>query len=212
VTVRLAVLASGAGTNLQAILDAQSEGVLSSTTVAVMSDRIDAGALVRARESGVKAIAVPKNSGEDRRAYDQRLADTLEPLSPDVIVLAGWMRILSMAFLARFPGRVINIHPALPGEFPGTHAIERALQSHQRLGLRRTGVMVHYVPDEDVDAGPVIASTEVVIEPGDSVQTLTARVHDAEHQILVKALQILEPEAAPGVSDDEPSPARRAWS
>ena len=95
---------------------------------------------------------------QSRSSYDERLADVVAAMHPDVVVLAGWMRLLTMSFLQRFPMRVVNLHPALPGEFPGTKAIERALEAAQRLGLRRTGVMVHFVPDEGMDDGPVIAA------------------------------------------------------
>jgi phosphoribosylglycinamide formyltransferase 1 len=194
VTLRIAVLASGNGSNLQAILDAQASGELKSTTVAVVSDRPDAYALARAEKARVAAIALPRETGEERPAYDARLAAEVGRHQPDLVVLAGWMRVLTMAFLARFPNRVINLHPALPGEFPGTHAIERALEAHQRLGLRRTGVMVHYVPDDGVDDGPVIATVEVVIDSDDSVESLTERVHAAEHALLVDVLHRLEAE------------------
>jgi phosphoribosylglycinamide formyltransferase 1 len=194
VTLRIAVLASGNGSNLQAILDAQASGALTSTTVAVVSDRPEAYALTRAEEAGVAAIALPREPGEERPAYDARLAAEVGGHQPDLVVLAGWMRVLTMAFLARFPNRVINLHPALPGEFPGTHAIERALEAHQRLGLRRTGVMVHYVPDDGVDDGPVIATIDVVFESDDSVESLSERIHAAEHTLLVDVLRGLEAE------------------
>ena len=185
------MLASGQGSNLQAILDAQRDGVLDADVVAVISDKPDAYALTRAKVSGVKAVALPKVTGEERTAYDARLATQVEEFDPHVVVLAGWMRLLTMAFLGRFPNRVINLHPALPGEFPGTHAIERALEASQRVGLRRTGAMVHYVADEGVDDGPVIASTEVLIHPDDSVESLSQRVHAAEHELIVRALQLV---------------------
>jgi phosphoribosylglycinamide formyltransferase 1 len=189
---RIAVLASGNGSNLQAILDAQSTGALTSKTVVVVSDRPDAHALTRAKNAGIEAVALAREGSEERSSYDVRLADMVASFDPDLVVLAGWMRILTMAFLARFPQRVINLHPALPGEFPGTHSIERALEASQRLGLRRTGVMVHFVPDEGVDDGPVIATTEVAINADDSVETLTARVHAAEHALLVEVLRRYE--------------------
>ncbi len=188
-TTRVAVLASGQGSNLQAILDAQTAGVLSTDVVLVVSDQPGAFALTRAKEAGVCAVALPKLNDERRAEYDARLAACVTEHRPQVVVLAGWMRVLTMAFLGQFPNRVINLHPALPGEFPGTHAIERALQASQRLGIRRTGVMVHYVPDEGVDDGPVIATTEVVIHPDDSVESLTDRVHEAEHDLIVHALR-----------------------
>jgi phosphoribosylglycinamide formyltransferase-1 len=113
--------------------------------------------------------------------------------APDWVVLAGWMRILSMAFLGAFPNRVVNLHPALPGEFAGVRAIERAWQASVDDGLGRTGVMVHLVPDEQVDAGPVLATVEVPIMAGESLEALTERVHAAEHALLVDALVALCP-------------------
>ena len=190
-TARLVVLASGNGSNLQALLDASQSGELDATIVAVISNNADASALTRATSSGAAAVIVAAEPGEPRTAFDARLADACAEFSPDYVVLAGWMRLLSMAFLSNFPQRVVNLHPALPGEFPGTHAIKRALQAHQRLGLGRTGAMVHFVPDEGVDNGPVIATVEVPIEPDDTVESLEQRVHTAEHALLVKAIQQL---------------------
>ncbi len=188
-TARLVVLASGNGTNFQAIVDAVTSHALDATVAALVSDHVDAIALERARSAGIPAVALPRTAGEDRATYDSRLADTVARFSPDYIVLAGWMRLLSMKFLARFPSRVMNLHPALPGEFPGTNAIERALQAAQRLGLRRTGVMVHFVPDEGVDDGPLIATAEVAIDADDTIESLSERVHATEHELLVAALQ-----------------------
>ena len=188
---RIVVLASGSGTNLQVVLDATTSGVLRADVVAVVSNNAGAYALTRADAGGVATVALAPRSGEERESYDARLADTVASFEPDFIVLAGWMRLLSMAFLSRFAQRVINLHPALPGEFPGTHAIERALQAAQRLSLRRTGVMVHFVPDEGVDDGPLIASAEVPIAADDTLESLSARVHEAEHELLVEALRLL---------------------
>ena len=190
-TARLVVLASGNGSNLQALLDASQSGELDATIVAVISNNADASALTRATSSGAAAVIVAAEPGEPRTAFDARLADACAEFSPDYVVLAGWMRLLSMAFLSNFPQRVVNLHPALPGEFPGTHAIKRALQAHQRLGLGRTGAMVHFVPDEGVDNGPVIATVEVPIELDDTLESLEQRVHTAEHALLVKAIQQL---------------------
>ena len=188
---RIVVLASGSGTNLQVVLDATTSGVLRADVVAVVSNNPGAYALTRADAGGVATVALAPRSGEERESYDARLANTVASFEPDFIVLAGWMRLLSMAFLSRFAQRVINLHPALPGEFPGTHAIERALQAAQRLSLRRTGVMVHFVPDEGVDDGPLIASAEVPIAADDTLESLSARVHEAEHELLVEALRLL---------------------
>ena len=190
-TLRLVVLASGGGTNLQAILDAVADGSLDAQVMAVVSDRPGARALARAAHAAVPAISMPVELGETRCAYDSRLNDAVQVFTPDYVVLAGWMRLLSMSFLEHYPMRVLNLHPSLPGEFPGTNAIERALQAHQRLGIARTGVMVHFVPDEGVDDGPVIATVEVPIALDETLASLEQRVHDAEHKLLVEALRSL---------------------
>ncbi|MGI9029887.1 MAG: IMP dehydrogenase [Ilumatobacteraceae bacterium] len=185
---RLVVLASGAGSNLQAVLDACADGRLRAEVVLVASDHADAGALDRARGASVPAVHVGRRPGEARADYDSRLADVVAAHQPDHVVLAGWMRILTMAFLDRFPGRVVNLHPALPGQLPRTHAIERAW--HEALAGERTttGVMVHLVPSESVDDGPVLGTTVVPIRPDDTLESLTARIHAAEHELLVTAL------------------------
>ena len=185
---RLVVLASGSGSNLQAVLDACRAGTLAAEVVAVVSDRADAGALERASTAGVPAVHVGRQLGEERADYDARLADVVAGFGPDLVVLAGWMRILTMGFLGWFPDRVLNLHPARPGELPGTRAIERAW--HEALAGERTstGVMVHLVPSESVDDGPVLATADVPIRPDDTLDTLTARVHDTEHALLVQTL------------------------
>src|ERR1051325_821159 len=147
-TARLVVLICGNGSNLQAILDACASGEMPATVVAVISNKPDAYGLVRARNAEVEAIYFPRQEDESRRDYDARLADEVTSKQGDYIILAGWMRILSSSFLSAFPNRVINLHPALPGMFPGTHAIERAFDAYRRGEIEHTGVMVHLVPDE----------------------------------------------------------------
>lgn len=186
---RLVVFISGYGSNLQAVLDACTTGDLPAQVCAVFSDRPDAFGLERARFAQVPAVAVPKLKGQDRRAYDAALAEQVAALQPDWVVLAGWMRVLSSAFLDRFPGRVVNLHPALPGAFTGTHALERAYAAYQSGAIGATGVMVHLVPDEGVDCGPVLAQSQVPIYPGDSLEVLAARVHATEHGLLVATLK-----------------------
>ncbi|MEQ1872838.1 MAG: phosphoribosylglycinamide formyltransferase [Ilumatobacteraceae bacterium] len=188
---RLVVLVSGNGSNLQAILDGCSSGELGAQVVAVISDQPDAYGLERAARADVPAIARPKLKAQDRAAYDTELASLIASFDPDWVVLAGWMRLLSSNLLDRFPNRVINLHPALPGTFPGTHAIERAFQAHRRGEIEHTGVMVHLVPDEGVDSGPVLAEEIVGIEPNDTLETLEAKVHSVEHRLLVKTLHSL---------------------
>lgn len=187
---RIVVLASGSGSNLQAILDAAATGPLAglADVAAVVSDRSNAFALQRASSAGVPSVHVGRLDGEDRADYDARLADVVAGFDPDLVVLAGWMRILTMSFLGWFPERVINLHPARPGELPGTHAIERAWQEALAGERDSTGVMVHLVPDEGVDDGPVLATADVVIHPDDTLETLTERMHVAEHQLLIDAI------------------------
>jgi phosphoribosylglycinamide formyltransferase-1 len=192
-TARLVVLISGNGSNLQAILDGSNSGELDAKVVSVISNKADAYGLVRAKNAGVEAVHFPKLENESRQEYDSRLAVYVSTCSPDYIVLAGWMRILSSAFLSSFPNRVVNLHPALPGTFPGTRAIERAYEAYQRGEINHTGVMVHLVPDEGVDNGPVLATEIVPIHKDDTLQTLETRVHETEHQLLVNTLKkILE--------------------
>jgi phosphoribosylglycinamide formyltransferase-1 len=190
---RLVVLISGNGSNLQAILDACSSGELPASVVCVISNKADAYGLARAKKAGVEAIHFPKQADESRNEYDARLADLVASKQPDYIVLAGWMRILTSSFLRHFPNRVVNLHPALPDTLPGTHAIERAFESYQRGEIEHTGIMVHLVPDEGVDNGPVLATEIVPINKDDLLEALEVRVHQTEHILLVKTLKkILE--------------------
>ncbi|MBA3287630.1 MAG: phosphoribosylglycinamide formyltransferase [Acidimicrobiia bacterium] len=186
---RLVVMASGSGSNLQSVLDACADGTLAAAVVAVVSDRAEAGALARASRAGVPAIHVGAQPGEPRADYDARLADVIAGFGPDLVVLAGWMRLLTVGFLGWFPERVINLHPARPGELPGAHAIERAWQEAIAGERTITGVMVHLVPDEGVDDGPVLATADVAIRPDDTLDSLTARVHETEHRLLVDTLK-----------------------
>ena len=188
-TFRLVVLISGNGSNLQAILDACASGELNARVVSVISNKADAYGLVRASNAGVQAIYFPKGEHESREEYDARLAAYVSTCIPDYIVLAGWMRILTFAFLSSFPNRVINLHPALPGMFPGIHAIARAHASYQRGEIDHTGVMVHLVPDEGVDNGPVLGLQEIQFVPDESLEQFEARVHAAEHKLLVDTLR-----------------------
>jgi phosphoribosylglycinamide formyltransferase-1 len=188
---RLVVLISGHGSNLQAILEACASGQLPAEVAAVISNKSDAFGLERARRAEVPAIAKPKLKTQSRHAYDAELAETAAAYRPDWVVLAGWMRLLSSAFLDRFPNRVVNLHPALPGAFPGAQAIERAYAAHRRGEITETGVMVHLVPDEGMDSGPVLASEVVPLLAGDTLDALAARIHAVEHRLLVETLRRL---------------------
>ncbi len=195
---RLVVLASGSGTNFQAVMDACATGELPAHVAALISDRKNAFALERARRAGIPAhylpfqkplVESPNGIVLARQHYDERLAGLAASYQPSLVVLAGWMRLLSMSFLNQFPMRVINLHPALPGMFAGTNAIERAYQAYQAGHVAHTGVMVHFVPDEGMDNGPIIAQEIVPIYPGDALADLETRVHHLEHSLLVRAIK-----------------------
>ena len=191
-TAKIAVLISGNGSNLQALIDAIRYRVLPAEIVVVVSNRQDAYGLQRAEKAGiptrVHALKPYTEAGRSRHEYDADLAQIVREYRPDWVVLAGWMLILSADFLDRFSYRVINLHPALPGKFPGTHAIERAYEAYQKGEIKETGLMVHLVPDEQVDAGPVLERVTVPIYPSDALETLERRMHQAEHRALVQAL------------------------
>ena len=191
---RLVVFISGSGTNLQALLDAAAVGELAASVVLVVSNRREAYGLVRAQQAGVPTLYFPLrrfvDAGKTRAAYDAALAAAIQPYAPDLIVLAGWMLILSPDFLNEFPNKVINLHPALPGQFAGTHAIERAYTAFLRGDISHSGCMVHYVIPE-VDAGPVIAQTIVPIYPHDALPDFAARMHAAERKLIVAAVRQL---------------------
>jgi len=190
-TARLVVLASGNGTNLQAIIDACESKQIDAQVVGVVSDKHEAFALNRAQCHKVLTAVVAAKPHETRPQYDARLTQIVDMWQPHIIVLAGFMRVLSNSFLSQFPNQVINIHPALPGELPGTHAIERAFTEFTQGTRRETGVMVHFVPDEGVDNGPVIAQQTVPIHAADTLVTLEARMHATEHALVIDALQQL---------------------
>lgn len=185
---RIVVLVSGSGSNLQAMIDAGADGSLPADVVAVISNRPDVFALQRADAAGVPAVHVGVHPGEQRSDYDARLADVVAGFDPDLVVLAGWMRLLTMSFLGWFPNRVVNLHPALPGELPGTGAIERAWSEAIEGTRTRTGVMVHLVPDEGVDDGPVLGTAAVDIDIPAGFEAFADLVHAAEHRLLVSTL------------------------
>lgn len=189
---RLIVFISGSGSNLQAILDAIDEGYLNAEVVLVVSNRKNAYGLVRADQAGIETIYFPlkpyKDRGDSREMYDADLAQRIRTYCPDLIVLAGWMHVLSPAFLDNYPNKVINLHPALPGAFPGTEAIARAFESYKRGDITHSGCMVHYTIPE-VDAGPVIGQSIVPFESDDTLETFEARMHEHEHRLIVESIR-----------------------
>ena len=183
-TLRLAVLASGRGSNLQAILDAIAAGTLDAQVVGVFSDKPDAQALQRVSES-LRWSRTAKSCGS-REGFDATLADAIESSTPDWIVCAGYMRILSPAFIAHFPDRILNIHPSLLPRYKGLHTHQRAIDA----GDAEHGASVHLVTAE-LDAGQVIAQARVPVLPGDDAETLAARVLAVEHPLYLHVLRLL---------------------
>jgi phosphoribosylglycinamide formyltransferase 1 len=171
---RIAVLVSGSGTNLQALLDRDDLG---GSVVLVASDRADALGLVRGSQAGAETAVVTPSGYPDRSSWDAALAETVARARPHLVVLAGFMRILSEPFVQRFP--TINVHPSLLPAFPGAHAVADALA----WGAKVTGCTVHFV-DEQVDHGPVIAQEAVAVEPDDDEQSLHERIKEVEHRLL----------------------------
>jgi len=180
---RVAVLISGEGSNLQALLDAAHMGTLGANIVVVVSNRAAARGLVRARDAGVPARHL---GGKDvtRAAYDDALAALLAEHSPDLLVLAGFMRILSAEFIGRFAGRILNIHPSLLPAYPGLDTHRRVLEA----GERWHGATVHFVTVE-LDAGPAALQYRLPVHASDTIESLTARVHVGEHLILPRAVE-----------------------
>ena len=177
VTARVAVLASGAGTNLQALLD---DPVVGTWVALVISDRSDANALERARARSVEAVHVDPAGFADRSAFDRALVGTLRDHAIDIVALAGYMRIAGPELVGAFPNRMLNVHPALLPAFPGTSAVADALA----WGVKVTGVTVHLV-DSGVDAGPVIAQAPVPVEDDDDETRLHERIKSVERGLLV---------------------------
>lgn len=183
VSARVAVLASGEGTNLQAILD---EPTVGPWVILVLSDRGDARALERARSRSVEAIHVDPGGYGDRGAFDRALIDVLRARRIDLVVLAGYMRVAGPELVDAFRGRMLNVHPSLLPAFPGTSAVADALS----WGVKVSGVTVHLV-DEEVDHGPVIFQEAIEVRPDDDWDALEARVHEVEHRLLPAAIRAL---------------------
>ncbi len=197
--MNVAVLASGTGTNLQALLD-RVHGQEGLEIVAVASDRVDAPALDRARRAGVPIRAFPADGFPDRQARDLAIADWLFSQAAELVVLAGYMQLLSEEFLARFPDRVINVHPALLPAFPGLRPVEDALA----YGVKVFGVTVHFV-DAGVDSGPVILQRAVELPDVRDREDVLEHLHPIEHELLPEAVRLI---ARGAVSFDPANPRR----
>lgn len=183
---RLAVLVSGEGTTLQAILDATRDPAFGATVVAVVTDRPGTGAATRAQRAGLRAQVVPLGDYPDRAAWDQAVTATVTRYAPDLVVCAGFMKLLSPSFLKAFDGRVLNTHPSLLPKHPGAHAVRDTLAA----GDREAGASVIWL-DEGVDTGPVLTQVVVPVEPGDDEASLHARIKAVEAPLYVETIRRL---------------------
>ncbi len=181
----LGVLCSGRGTDLQAILDAIDRGEVDAKVAVVIADKPEAFALERSKKAGIAAVLVDRKKYEGRESFEEALIEALEKAGVTLVVLAGFMRILTPLFVRHFAGRIMNIHPALLPSFPGAHAHRDAL-AH---GVKVSGCTVHFV-DEGTDSGPIILQAAVPVLDGDTEETLSARVLEEEHRIYPKAIQL----------------------
>jgi phosphoribosylglycinamide formyltransferase-1 len=195
---RIVVLASGGGTNLQAILDQLHGGEEGIEVVGVGSDKPGAVALERARKAGIETAVFPTSEYEDRAARDRALGDWIEERQADLVVLAGYMQVLSSEFVGRFRNRVVNVHPALLPAFPGINAVQQAIDH----GSKVTGVTVHFV-DEGVDSGPIIMQRPVPVGASRNWDDLEEVIHAAEHALLPETIRLI---AAGRVRIDEQNP------
>lgn len=182
----MGVLISGSGTNLQAIIDASKEGTLDADVVVVASDHFAARGLQRAKDHGIDAVHLDRGNFKEPRDYHHAMRKLMLDHMVDVVVMAGYMRLLGKDVLDAFPNRVVNIHPALLPSFPGASGIKDAFES----GVKVTGVTVHFA-NEKFDDGPIIAQEAVIIAEDDTIETLEAKIHEVEHRLYPAALQLL---------------------
>lgn len=184
---KLAVFASGSGSNFEAIVTAiQEEKIRGAEVVQLVCDKPQAYVLTRAERLGIPVLVLDPKSFPDKAAYEQRIVEKLGELHVDLIVLAGYMRLVGEVLLTGYEGKIINLHPSLLPSFPGKAAIAQALD----YGVKVTGVTVHFV-DAGMDTGPIIAQRSVPIVQGDTEQTLAARIHQEEHALLIAVVQAL---------------------
>lgn len=181
---RIAVLISGSGSNLQALIDSVNNGSIAGEIVIVLSNNKDAFGLQRAQKAGIDTKVINPNDFGDRQSYDQELIKIIDGCDVDLVVLAGYMLICSKQFVEYYYGRLINLHPSLLPAFAGADAIGDALKA----GVKETGVTVHFV-DEGCDTGPIIFQEPVAIEEGDTKESLASKIHEVEHRLLPKAIK-----------------------
>ncbi|TCM95817.1 phosphoribosylglycinamide formyltransferase-1 [Paenibacillus sp. BK033] len=183
-TLRIAVFASGQGTNFQALADAVRQGGLDATIELLVCDKPAAPVVERARKAGIDTFVFVPKEYPSRQAYETEILAELQRRGIELVVLAGYMRIITSVLVEPYYGRMINIHPALLPAFPGVNGIGQALE----YGVKVTGVTVHYV-DGGMDSGPIIAQSAVEVQDGDTVDTLGQRIHEAEQQLLPQVVQ-----------------------
>ena len=184
--LKIGVLLSGSGTNLQAIIDAVAQEELPVEIVHVLSSRPDAYGIERARTAGIPVTVFDRTVYEDREAADARISAIMAEAGAEYLVMAGYMRKLTPVVLDAFPDRVLNLHPALLPSFKGAHAIQDAWDA----GVKVTGVTVH-LANEDYDKGPIVAQRAVSVLPGDDIDALEARIHEVEHEIYPAVLRAI---------------------
>ncbi len=183
--MNIAVFVSGNGTNLQAIIDAISRGEIKAKIALVVSDNKDAYALVRAKKANVETFILSAKDFKSREDYDKEIIKELEKRNVRLVVLAGFMRLLSPYFVRQYKNKIMNIHPALLPSFKGTHGIKDAFE----CGMEMTGVTVHFV-DEELDHGPIILQETVSIDGDDTLETLEEKIHKVEHKLYPKAIRL----------------------
>lgn len=183
---RVVVLLSGRGSNMVALLDAAGASDYPAEIVAVLSDKSDAGGLTIARERGLATKALERRDFSSKADHEAALIEAIDAQTPDLICLAGYMRLLSADFVRRYAGRILNIHPSLLPLFPGLDTHQRAIEA----GVRLHGCTVHFV-DEGMDEGAIVAQAAIPVLPDDTVSTLSARVLTAEHQLYPQALALI---------------------
>lgn len=184
--LKIGVLISGSGSNLQAIIDRIDQGTLDAEIVLVISSRPDAFGLTRAEKAGIPTLALNREVYQDAPAANKRIADALKEAGAEYVIMAGYMRKLTNEVLDAYPDKVVNLHPALLPSFKGAHAIEDAFT----FGVKVTGITVHFA-NEDYDKGPIIAQRAVEIREDDTLESLETRIHEAEHELYPEVISLL---------------------
>ncbi|MFV9511473.1 phosphoribosylglycinamide formyltransferase [Tepidibacillus sp. LV47] len=183
---KIAVFASGYGSNFQSLVNAEKEGKLHAHIALLVTDRPDSYVVERAKKEGIPIFAFRPKEFINKSQYEQMIIQKLQEYKIDWIVLAGYMRIVGKDLLEAYPNQIINLHPSLLPSFPGKNAIEQAYQ----YGVKWTGVTVHFV-DDGIDTGPILLQEVVEIRDDDTIETLEERIHQVEHQLLVKAVNLI---------------------